>query len=111
MRGTCRWPGPFWSIGQEPFAWPLSILTSHAALIRPSLLHGSTNSNAKRLLCQHKRKKDKGTLKGGRYLTGDVNKNMLSFYEKDEGDGPAALRQRGTAPDCIVMSFRGEIYA
>src|SRR2546426_7101490 len=45
--GNCRWQGPFWSTSRGPFAWPLSILTSRAALTRPSSSHGSTNSRAK----------------------------------------------------------------
>src|SRR5436305_10840047 len=45
--GSCRWPGPFWSISQGLFAWPLSMLTSRAALTRQSSSSGSTNSKAK----------------------------------------------------------------
>src|SRR6266568_1311442 len=39
--GNCRCRGPFWSISRESFAWPLSILTSHAVLTHPSSLHDS----------------------------------------------------------------------
>src|SRR5579864_4008843 len=49
MRGSYRWLGPFWSTSREPCAWPLSTLTSHAALTHPSSSRGSRNSRAKRL--------------------------------------------------------------